>query len=126
TTLPNESTYYKIAGTSTAISAKRFTHTDNRFTYFGRRPIVARMFVVVGGKAPANSVDFTIAIAKNGVIIPYPNASMGSMTNNQGYQITMESEVDLVTGDYVELFIRRNNTVVTSLTVTDFQFRIRD
>ncbi|HUQ97410.1 MAG TPA: hypothetical protein VM010_07070, partial [Chitinophagaceae bacterium] len=68
TSLPATSTYYKIAGTSTAISAKRFTHTDNRFTYFGRRPVVARMFVVVGGKAPTNSVDFTIAIAKNGVI----------------------------------------------------------
>lgn len=126
TNLTNTTTFFKIGGTTTAIYAKRFTHTNNRFTYTGKRDIVARIFIAVGGKAPANSTDFSIAVAKNGVFIPYPNASMGTMTNNQGYQISMESEVDLVTGDYIEVFIKRNNDAVTAVTISDLQFRIHD
>ncbi len=73
-----------------------------------------------------STADFSIAIAKNGVIVPFPNAAMGAMTNNQGYQISLETELDLVTGDYVEVFIKRNNAIVSSVVISDMQFRIRD
>lgn len=126
TTLQSQGVYYKINGITTPINAKRFVHDNNKFTYTGKRSIVGRIFVVVGGKAPASDSDFSIAIAKNGNIISYSNASMGSMTNNQGYQITMETEVDLVTGDNIEVFIKRNNTATTVVTISDMQFRIRD
>ncbi len=126
TTLANLGVYYKIIGATTAINAKRFTHSNNRLTYIGKRNIVGRVFVVVGGKAPANGSDFSIAIAKNGTVIPFPNAAMGSMTNNQGYQISLETEVDLATGDYIEVFIKRNNANTSSIVISDMQFRIRD
>ena len=59
-------------------------------------------------------------------MIPFPNATMGAMTNNQGYQISLETEVDLSTGDYLEVFIKRNNAAVTSVIVSDMQFRVRE
>ncbi len=92
----------------------------------GKRSVTGRIFVAVGGRSPANTADFSIAIAKNGVIVPFPNAAMGAMTNNQGYQISLETEIDLVTGDYVEVFIKRNNAIVSSVVISDMQFRIRD
>ncbi|MBC7865953.1 MAG: hypothetical protein H7X88_00310 [Gloeobacteraceae cyanobacterium ES-bin-316] len=126
TSLTTLGTYYKILGTTTALSTKRFVMTNNRLTYNGKKNTSARIFSVIGGKAPSNDTDYSIAIAKNGIIIPFPNSSMGSMVNNQGFQISLESEVDLVTGDYVEIFIKRNTSSGSSLVVSDLQFRISD
>jgi len=126
TSLPLQSVYYKIDGTTIPLNEKRFTHTNDRFTYIGKRPMTAKIFAAVGGRAPASSADFSIAIAKNGVVIPFPNASMGAMVNNQGYQISLETEIDIVTGDYFEIFIKRNNAAVTSVVISDMQFRVRD
>jgi hypothetical protein len=126
TSLPSQGVYYKVDGTTIPINEKRFTHTNDRFTYTGKRPMNAKIFAAVGGRSPANGADFSIAIAKNGVIIPFPNAAMGSMVNNQGYQISLETEVDVVTGDYIEIFIKRNNAAATSVLISDLQFRVRD
>ena len=68
--------------------------------------------------------DYTIAIAKNGVVIPAPSASMGSMSNNQGYQLVLQTEVDMKTGDFIEIFIK--STVAGSVLITDHQFRVND
>jgi len=126
TSLPTSKTYYKIAGITVAVNQKRFSVSNNRITYNGKRPITGRVFVAVGGRAQATSTDYSIAIAKNGVVILFPNASMGQMTNNQGYQISLDTEVELMTGDYLEVFIRRNNDAATTVVVTDMQFRVRD
>jgi hypothetical protein len=126
TNLPVQDVYYKIAGNTTSVSEKRFSHTVNRFTYTNVRPMTARVFVVIGGKSPANGTEISIALAKNGVIIPFPNSTLGSLTNNQGFQVSLETEVDMVTGDYIEVFLKRNNSIITSLTVSDLQFRVRE
>ena len=70
--------------------------------------------------------DFSIAIAKNGVVIPTPNGSMAPSTNNQSFQITLATEVDLVTGDYLEVFIRTNNSNTNTITIEEMQFRVTD
>lgn len=126
TSLTNIGTYYKILGTTTALSTKRFVMTSNRLTYTGKKNISSRIFSVIGGKAPVNDTNFSIAIAKNGTVIPFPNSSMGSMVNNQAFQISLESEVDLVTGDYVEIFIKRNTSSGSSLVISDLQFKVSD
>ena len=54
---------------------------------------------MIGGKSPPAGADCSIIIAKNGLTIPLPTASIGSMFNGQGFQIVLESGVDLVTGD---------------------------
>jgi hypothetical protein len=126
TELPVYDTYYKINGTTTALSAKRFTTSSNKITYTGKTPTTATVFAVVGGKAPANSTELSIAIAKNGVIITFPNSSMGSMVNNQGYQIVLETEIDFVTGDFIEIFMKRTSSTGSSIVISDLQFRVSD
>lgn len=124
TSVPVPGTYYKVAGTTTLIKAQKFTVSNNRFTYVGKTDITAKVLAIIGGKSPVNNADFSIAVAKNGVVISFPNSSMGSMINNQGYQIVLETEVDLSTNDYIEIFITSNNGNTNSIVVSDLQFRV--
>lgn len=127
TTFSGIGSFSKIAGTTTVINEKRFTATgaNNKITYNDVVPIVADVTVIISAKAPENGSEYSIAIAKNGIVITTPIASMGSATNNQAFQISLNMEVDLVTGDYLEVFIK-NNTTATSILVNDLQFRVTD
>lgn len=126
TNLAVQGTYYKIVGVTSALSTRRFTMTDNQLTYIGKNPTVVRVLVVIGGKSPANNADYTIAIAKNGFIISNPASSMGSMLSGQGFQIVLESEVEVVNGDFLEVGIKRNTSVGNIIAITDLQFRVND
>ncbi len=126
TSLTTLNTFYKIAGTTTAISQQRFTTTTNRFTYTGKDIITSKILVTIGAKAPGNNTDFSIAIAKNGTVISLPNGSMAAAANNESFQITLSTEVDLTTNDYIEVFIRKNNTNTNNITVEELQFRVTD
>ncbi len=126
TSLPASNTFYKIAGTTTTINAKKFSATSNRITYTDKTDIVGKVFVVIGAKAPASNSDFSIVIAKNGVVIATPLASMAAATNNQSFQISFITELDLTTNDYVEVFIKSNNNNTNTITVEEMQFRITD
>ena len=125
TTFPAVGTYVKIVGPTTMINQKRFTATDNRITYNNVEPIVGKISVVIGAKAPATGSDFSIAIAKNGTVIS-PFASMASAVNNQFFQIILNTEVDFVNNDYIEVFIRSNNATATTIVVDELQFRVTD
>lgn len=126
TTLTTQAVFYKIAGTTTMVKEQRFTATSNRMTYTGKEPITARVLTVMGARSPANNSDFSIAIAKNGTIIGNPYGSMASASNGTSFQITLATEVDLSTNDYIEVWIRKNNTNVGSITVDELQFRVTD
>jgi hypothetical protein len=126
TSLPVANTYYKIAGTTTTINAKKFSTTSNRITYTGKTGIVGKVFIIIAAKAPANNSDFSLVIAKNGVVIAAPVASMAAASNNQSFQITFITELDMVTNDYVEVFIKSNNSNANTITVEELQFRITD
>lgn len=126
TTLTTANTYYKVAGTTTAVTAKRFTASNNRLTYTGKDLITSKILVIIGAKSPTNSGDFSIAIAKNGVVIANPCGSMAPSLNNQSFQLTLATEVDLNTNDYIEIFIRSNNSNASSITVEEIQFRVTD
>lgn len=123
TTFSGVGIYTKILGTTTLVTGRKFSASNNRFTYIGKRNITSRVFVTIGAKAPANSTDYTIAIAKNGVVITAPTSSLGPLTNNQGFQIVLETEVNLSTNDYIEVFIKSNSGTI-ALVVADLQFRV--
>jgi len=118
-------TFHKIQGATTTIDAKRFETSDNRITYIGVEPIVGKVSIVIGAKAPANNSDYSIGLGKNSVALIAPISSMASTTNGQSFQIILNTEVDLVTGDYLEAYISRRSTN-TSLTVVELQFRVTD
>ena len=126
TSLPVSSTYYKIAGTSVTSAQQRFTGSDNRLTYTGKEGITSKILITIGAKAPANNVDFSIAVAKNGIVIPTPNGSMAASAINQSFQLTLATEADIVQGDYLEVFIRKNNGNTSDLIVEELQFRVTD
>ena len=126
TPLPTVGTFVKIVGPTTIINQRRFTATDNRITYNNVEPIVGQISVVVGIKSPANGTDLSITIVKNGNTIIAPFASMASAANNQSFQIILNTEVDLVNNDYIEVFIRSNTAVATSIVVDELQFRVTD
>jgi hypothetical protein len=126
TTLSSAGTYYKIAGTTSVSGQQRFTNTNNKITYTGKDDITGKVAIVIGAKAPANNADFTIALAKNGVIMPTPNGSMAPTVNNQSFQITLLAEVELATNDYIEVFIRSNNGNSTNIKIEEMQFRVED
>ncbi len=126
TSLPVVSTFYKICGSTTTIKERRFTTLNNKVTYNGKENITSKILVIIGAKSPANNADFSIAIAKNGVIIPTPNGSIAPSTNNQSFQLTLATEVDIATNDYLEVFIRTNNSNATTITIADMQFRVTD
>ncbi len=126
TSMPAVSTFYKIAGTTTAVKEQRFTTLNNKVTYIGKENITSRILIIVGAKSPVASGDFSITIAKNGVVIPTPNGSIAPSTNNQSFQITFATEVDITTGDYLEVFIRTNNSNTNTITIENLQFRVTD
>lgn len=123
TTFPAVGTYTKILGSTTLISGQKYSASNNRFTYIGKQDITSRVFATIGARAPGNNTDYTIAIAKNGTVITSPTSSLGPLSNNQGFQIVLETEVELSTGDYIEVFIR-SNAGTLALAVSDLQFRV--
>lgn len=116
--------FKKIAGTTSVINSKRFTADHNKLTYIGKDVITGKVSIVISSKA-ANGYDFSIAIAKNGTIIPVPYGSMASASNNQSFQITFITEVDLATNDFIEVWIRTNSGT-NSIVVDELQFRVTD
>lgn len=126
TSLPTLGAYYKIAGTTTVINEKRFVTSNNRIQYIGKDPLVGKISVILSAKAPANNSDFSIGIAKNGFVISAPIASMAPSTNNQSFQINLNTEVDLVNGDYIEVGLTKNNNNTNSLIVDELQFRVSE
>jgi len=123
TTFSGVGIYTKILGTTTLLSGQKFDASSNQFTYVGKENIIGRVFATIGAKAPGNATEYTIAIANNGVVIASPSSSLGPLTNNQGFQIVLETEVNFSTGDYVEVFIR-SNAGTLPLVIADLQFRV--
>ena len=119
----NTTDYFKIQGVTSLIRAERFTAANNQVTYIGKLPRSFKVSIVVGGKSPQANADYTIVAAKNGVALPTPAGNIGSMLNGQGFQLVLETDIDLVTGDYLEVGIR-NNLNTTALIISDLQFRV--
>jgi hypothetical protein len=117
--------YTKINGKTNTVKANSFTATDNRFTYTGRRALTAKIYVNVGATPTEGSSNFSIAILKNGLEQVAPHATKATDSKTDSFQIILETEVDLITGDYIEVFIKNNQTT-SSILVNDLQFRVSE
>ncbi|MFT7351642.1 MAG: hypothetical protein ACI9XR_001399 [Flavobacterium sp.] len=49
---------------------------------------------------------------------------MVAALNNQSFQIVLNTELDLTTDDYIEVFITTNNSNTSSLVVKELQIRV--
>jgi len=127
TTLSSLNTYAKVAGTTTSLVLhKTSTPASNRLTYTGKRNITGRVFISISGKSPSASGAISVALAKNGTVITAPNSAISGLSNNQAFQIVLDTEVALVTNDYIEVFIANTSSSINNYIITDLQFRIVD
>jgi hypothetical protein len=126
TYLPTSTYFYKIAGATTTIDQKRFNTDDNKITYMGKTTNSFKVSIVISAKAPANNSDFSVGLGKNGTALIAPVSSMAASSNNQSFQIILNTEVELSTNDFLEVYITRNNNNTSSITVEELQFRVSD
>ena len=54
-----------------------------------------------------------------------PVALVALDSKTESFQIILETEVDLIAGDYIEVFIK-NNLTTSSILVNDLQFRVSE
>lgn len=124
-TQPNN-TFNKVNATTSEVKLLKFTSdTNNRLTYIGKEAIAASVFVAITGSSPSNGANFTLAVSKNGTAINNPNHSTGALVNNQIFTLVLETEVDMITDDYIELVIK-TTTGETSVLISDLQFRVEN
>ena len=128
---PSGTIYSKILGNTTTIDEERFTATDNRITYNGVRPIDAKISASISATAVTDNGEtsrYAIRIVKNGGTAnenqTLPISSLAAVPDGQTFNITLNSLVDMVENDFVEVWLLATND--SSVTVVDLQFRVTD
>ena len=121
--VPNVNVWVKALGTTTADSNNsKFTHTNNRLTYIGAFNTSFLVTVNTAVRASAANQNISIGIAKNGVILSNSEMTIRTSTSNQEHPGSTQYQIDLVTNDYVELFVK--NTSQTDVRVSDLNFSV--
>jgi len=121
--VPNVNTWVKALGTTTADSNNsKFTHTNNRLTYTGAFNTSFLVSVNTAVRAGASNQNISIGIAKNGTILASSEMTIRTSTSNQEHPGSTQYQIDLVTNDYVELFVKNNQS--TDVRVSDLNFSV--
>jgi hypothetical protein len=121
--VPNVNTWVKALGTTTADSNNsKFTHSNNRLTYTGAFNTSFLVSVNTAVRSGASNQNISIGIAKNGSILPNSEMTIRTSTSNQEHPGSTQYQIDLVTNDYVELFVK--NTQSTNVRVSDLNFSV--
>jgi hypothetical protein len=121
--VPNVNTWVKALGTTTADSNNsKFSHSNNRLTYSGAFNTSFLVTVNTAVRAGASNQNISIGIAKNGSILPNSEMTIRTATSNQEHPGSTQYQIDLVTNDYVELFVKNANQ--TDVRVSDLNFSV--
>jgi len=121
--VPNVNTWVKALGTTTADSNNsKFTHANNRLTYTGAFNTSFLVSVNTAVRAGASNQNISIGIAKNGTILSNSEMTIRTSTSNQEHPGSTQYQIDLVTNDYVELFVKNNQS--TDVRVSDLNFSV--
>jgi hypothetical protein len=121
--VPNVNTWVKALGTTTADSNNsKFTHSNNRLTYTGAFNTSFLVSVNTAVRAGASNQNISIGIAKNGTILTNSEMTIRTSTSNQEHPGSTQYQIDLVTNDYVELFVKNNQS--TDVRVSDLNFSV--
>lgn len=121
--VPNVNVWVKALGTTTADSNNsKFTHTNNKLTYTGAFNTSFLVTVNTAVRSGASNQNISIGIAKNGTILPNSEMTIRTSTSNQEHPGSTQYQIDLVTSDYVELFVKNNQS--TDVRVSDLNFSV--
>ena len=115
TTIVTQSVYVKVAGTTTQVSARGFTHSNNRATYTGTPDIHVFITASVSMTAAGTNVITAWRAAKNGTTIASSEVQRKVGTGTDIGALFIAAEADLSTNDYIEIFCA-NESDTTNMT----------
>lgn len=118
----NANVWVKANGTTTSGTNSKFTHTTNRLTYNGAFTNSFLITLNATVRSAGTSQSISIGVAKNGTIITESEGIVRTATANVEHGGSTQAVVEMVSNDYVELYVR--NTSSTDIRVTDFNFNI--
>lgn len=114
----------KVAGTTTAHPLnERFSHSTNRLTYTGNRPVEVSVVAASYITSAGNNKEYRFWVAKNGVPIPGARATVRIASGGDRRAVTVIALAQLVTSDYLELWVE-GITDSTDVTVLDSNFLV--
>ena len=120
--VPNVNVWVKAAGTTTAGSISKFTHTSNRLTYTGAFNQSFTIHVNASVRSAVSNQVISIGVAKNGTILAESEMTIRTSTSNQEHPGSTLAVIDMVATDYVEVFVK--NTASTDVRVSDLNMNI--
>ena len=121
--VPNVNVWVKALGTTTADSNNsKFSHSSNRLTYTGAFNTSFLVTVNTAVRASASNQNISIGIAKNGTILANSEMTIRTSNSNQEHPGSTQYQIDLITNDYVELFVK--NSQQTDVRVSDLNFSV--
>lgn len=124
----NVQLFTKINGTTKTLKSNKFTTpSPNKFIFTGKRSTTLNVFGSISAVASSteDGNSYSIAVMKNGTEVVLPNASVSNIGRGQGFQLSLQTQVEMVSGDYIELFLKNNNNT-TPIVVTDMLFKVSE
>lgn len=121
--LPNVNVWVKAAGTTTAnANNSKFTHASNQLTYTGAFATSFQVSVNCNVRSGSPSQVISVGVAKNGTILAESEMTIRTDIANQEYPGSTAAQVDLVTNDYVEIFVKTTSS--SNLRIADLNVSI--
>lgn len=123
-TVTNSNKFVKAQGITTigGNNSPRFTHTNNRLTYVGN--VRGNFYVSVASaiRSLSSNQILSISIAKNGTVVADSEIGVRTPTANQDFPGSCQTIVEMLSGDFVEFFVKNQGS--PNITVTDLSFII--
>jgi len=109
TTIAGAGTAVKMAGTTTAISTRQFTHTDNKLLYTGQ--ITSRFWITatVTLDVASGADNLSVQLFKSGALITGSEQRVFN-TAGEPSQVTAMIDTTLATGNYIEIYVENEDT----------------
>jgi len=120
--------FTKIQGQTKVLKSNKFTTpSSNKFVFTGKRQTSMNVFANISATASANDEgnSYSIALMKNGTEIILPNSSVSNIGKGHGFQLNLQTQIDLVSGDYIEVYIK-SNTNTTPIVISDLLFKVSE
>lgn len=114
-------TFVKVAGTTTQVAARNFTHSNNRLTYTGTPDINATCLVSFSMTSAGSNQEVDFKIAKNGVVIDDTLIRRKIGTGSDLGAAHVQGFTSLSTNDFVELWVA-NHSAISNVTVNFMHF----
>lgn len=122
-------TFLKAAGTTTfetsfAEDMDDDGATDNRIRYIGAPARKATIAVTAALSSTSNNQTARLAVAKNGVVLPASPATARISSSSDIESITLFAGTDIVTNDYLELWMTNDSGTGSVITIDTAHFLV--